>query len=71
MRGMITRFVRLVTLFVALLALQFSAVWAESVGQVPTAQPQHKVEQFPGSALWKVTDKDTTIYLFGTVHALP
>lgn len=24
-----------------------------------------------GPALWKVTDKDTTIYLFGTVHALP
>lgn len=68
---MITRFVRLVTLFVALLAFQFSAAWAESVGQVPTAQPRHKVEQIPGPALWKVTDKDTTIYLFGTVHALP
>jgi uncharacterized protein YbaP (TraB family) len=25
----------------------------------------------PGPALWKVADKDTTIYLFGTVHALP
>lgn len=25
----------------------------------------------PGPALWQVTDKDTTIYLFGTVHALP
>ena len=24
-----------------------------------------------GPALWKVTDADTTIYLFGTVHALP
>ncbi len=24
-----------------------------------------------GPALWKVTDEDTTIYLFGTVHALP
>lgn len=24
-----------------------------------------------GPALWKVADKDTTIYLFGTVHALP
>lgn len=24
-----------------------------------------------GPALWKVVDKDTTIYLFGTVHALP
>jgi uncharacterized protein YbaP (TraB family) len=25
----------------------------------------------PGPALWQVSDKDTTIYLFGTVHALP
>jgi len=25
----------------------------------------------PGPALWQVVDKDTTIYLFGTVHALP
>ena len=25
----------------------------------------------PGPALWRVTDADTTIYLFGTVHALP
>lgn len=25
----------------------------------------------PGPALWQVSDGDTTIYLFGTVHALP
>jgi uncharacterized protein YbaP (TraB family) len=25
----------------------------------------------PGPALWNVADKDTTIYFFGTVHALP
>jgi len=25
----------------------------------------------PGPALWEVSDEDTTIYLFGTVHALP
>lgn len=25
----------------------------------------------PGPALWKIADEDTTIYLFGTVHALP
>lgn len=25
----------------------------------------------PGPALWRVADEDTTIYLFGTVHALP
>ncbi|MEM9084515.1 MAG: TraB/GumN family protein [Pseudomonadota bacterium] len=27
--------------------------------------------QAAGPALWKVADEDTTIYLFGTVHALP
>ena len=27
--------------------------------------------QVKGPALWKVADKDTTIYLFGTVHVLP
>lgn len=25
----------------------------------------------PGPAMWKVSDEDTTIYLFGTVHVLP
>src|SRR5690606_24862456 len=25
----------------------------------------------PGPALWQLADEDTTIYLFGTVHALP
>lgn len=29
------------------------------------------VEEIATPALWKVADKDTTIYLFGTVHALP
>jgi uncharacterized protein YbaP (TraB family) len=28
-------------------------------------------EAIPGPALWEVKDDDTTIYLFGTVHALP
>lgn len=34
--------------------------------QVPTEQVE-----LGGPALWKVSDEDTTIYLFGTVHALP
>lgn len=29
------------------------------------------VEVTPRPALWKISDADTTIYLFGTIHALP
>lgn len=36
------------------------------------APPPAAVAAAPsGPALWKVADEDTTIYLFGTVHALP
>lgn len=35
------------------------------------APPSHLVDAYRGPALWKVADEDTTIYLFGTVHALP
>ena len=37
-------------------------------GHVEAAEPG---PQSAGPALWKVADEDTTIYLFGTVHALP
>lgn len=37
-------------------------------GNIYSAPPQGVT---PGPALWMVGDKDTTIYLFGTVHALP
>jgi uncharacterized protein YbaP (TraB family) len=39
----------------------------------PTTAPEiaATVPAVPGPALWKVADADTTIYLFGTVHALP
>nr|WP_166175623.1 TraB/GumN family protein [Altererythrobacter segetis] len=35
------------------------------------ARPAHAAAAYQGPAIWKVADKDTTIYLFGTVHALP
>jgi hypothetical protein len=35
------------------------------------APPANAAEAYHGPAIWKVTDRDTTIYLFGTVHALP
>jgi uncharacterized protein YbaP (TraB family) len=38
----------------------------------PMTQPIARAPAGPaGPALWKVADEDTTIYLFGTVHALP
>ena len=36
-----------------------------------TRAPANAAEAYHGPAIWKVADKDTTIYLFGTVHALP
>jgi uncharacterized protein YbaP (TraB family) len=35
------------------------------------ARPANAAEAYHGPAIWKVADKDTTIYLFGTVHVLP
>ena len=35
------------------------------------APPANAAEVYNGPAIWMVNDKDTTIYLFGTVHALP
>ncbi|MEL7445998.1 MAG: TraB/GumN family protein [Pseudomonadota bacterium] len=42
----------------------------ESVN-VPAAEMELGNATSAGPALWKVADEDTTIYLFGTVHALP
>ena len=42
---------------------------AESAEPPADAAADESVTQ--GPAMWKVADEDTTIYLFGTVHALP
>lgn len=50
-------------------AAAFSLTLAGCAGMArPETPPPGAV---PGPALWKVADADTTIYLFGTVHALP
>ena len=46
------------------LFLQGCAATANTVPDATVVTPS-------GPALWKVADEDTTIYLFGTVHALP
>ena len=40
-----------------------------SLGAAPAPQPQAVHRAKP--AMWKVADRDTTIYLFGTIHMLP
>lgn len=48
-------------------AVSLSLSGCAETGGVETPPPG----AVPGPALWKVADADTTIYLFGTVHALP
>lgn len=61
MHGLRTRFTAAFASFAALLA---------GCAPPPLAETPPPVE-LRGPALWKVADEDTTIYLFGTVHALP
>jgi len=53
------------TRLVAALLLAFAAQGcvSQTVASAPVTAP--------GPAVWKVADEDTTIYLFGTIHALP
>ena len=53
------------------LMLQGCATYADdtAVASIPVAPAGQGTGE--GPALWKVADEDTTIYLFGTVHALP
>lgn len=53
---------------IALAAFAFAgAVNAQAPAVAAVAPPPKQVKP----ALWKVADEDTTIYLFGTIHALP
>lgn len=51
-----------------------STAYSQDVETASTTAPTQAVAASAapsGPALWKVADEDTTIYLFGTVHALP
>ncbi len=56
-------------------ALLLQGCAASSEGELASAPAPAVAQTQPaeraGPALWKVADEDTTIYLFGTVHALP
>ncbi|KWV96452.1 MULTISPECIES: TraB/GumN family protein [unclassified Erythrobacter] len=51
------------------LSLQGCATYPDA--EVATAPATAEAQAPVGPGLWKVADEDTTIYLFGTVHALP
>ncbi|MBS1239812.1 MAG: TraB family protein, partial [Proteobacteria bacterium] len=53
------------------LALQLASACAPAPRSLPTPVAGSPVKIHAGPAMWKVSDKDTTIYLFGTVHFLP
>lgn len=42
-----------------------------ALGLATSGASDARVPSDPKPALWKVADKDTTIYLFGTIHLLP
>lgn len=61
---------RTLTATIALAAFAFTgSVQAEAPAAKPAASAPVPKQLKP--ALWKVADADTTIYLFGTIHALP
>ena len=55
----------------ALLANSACAQQQTTPSPVPNIQAPVEEVELGGPALWKLADEDTTIYLFGTVHALP
>jgi uncharacterized protein YbaP (TraB family) len=53
-------------------ALAFAApAFAGQEAEVAATATSLELSTPAGPALWKVVDEDTTIYIFGTVHALP
>ena len=65
-----TRFAAALTAGTLLVTLQACTTVAEDSAPATAAAPAAPAQP-AGPALWKVADEDTTIYLFGTVHALP
>lgn len=63
---------RLIAPFLTIAAL-LAPVSLQAQQHFPTPQPVEAVPapRIATPALWKLSDKDTTIYLFGTIHLLP
>jgi uncharacterized protein YbaP (TraB family) len=59
-------FARLMAVLALPLLLLGTAPW-----MARAQQPNYIQEYQPAPAIWQLSDEDTTIYLFGTTHALP
>lgn len=59
------------TLLLGASACAFALVAPAQAQEGPPAAAEAQEAAAATPALWKVADEDTTIYLFGTVHALP
>lgn len=59
------------TLLAAGAALSLGLASACAAQEPAVADPAMPTGAEPGPALWQLSDEDTTIYLFGTVHVLP
>ncbi|MCB5424448.1 TraB/GumN family protein [Altererythrobacter sp. CC-YST694] len=66
---MITGIRRIIASAAVIVTLQFSAA-AAAESPYPVPEPAEQSAS-GGPALWEVSDRDTTIYLFGTIHFLP
>ena len=53
------------------LFLGAAAIAAIAVGPAAESRKSNPFDFEPNPAIWKLSDEDTTIYLFGTVHVLP
>jgi hypothetical protein len=58
------------------MAVRFKTVWTAAAAALAlagcaTGPGAGSTSRAPLPAMWKVADADTTIYLFGTIHALP
>jgi uncharacterized protein YbaP (TraB family) len=69
MQRLIRRVAGLVLALLSCLSITASAQTNPHLVPVPVTLAAPVEKAVP--ALWKVTDRDTTIYLFGTIHALP
>lgn len=64
---------RLIRIFALVLSLAFGWLVPPALARdaVAAAALPEPAAISPRPALWKISDQDTTIYLFGTIHALP